>query len=118
MLLDVTDPQTLGLLTRATRKTHKLRMDDVAGSAGVGHVFVRDIERGKPTVQFGRMLKVLHELGLQLKVDVPDEAMPAFSALRTAGLKPPKPRVTAQRKSPTPVAPSSSRKTQPLGKRS
>jgi len=46
------------LLMRATRKQQKVRIDDVAGSAGVGPVFVREVERGKETVQLGRVLQV------------------------------------------------------------
>ena len=35
MLLPVKTPEELGLLVRAARKADKLRMDDVAGAAGV-----------------------------------------------------------------------------------
>lgn len=88
MLLDLSSPQSLGLLIRAARKNQKLRMDDLAGSAGVGPVFVRDVERGKETVQLGRVFKLLGELGIQLKADVPEEVAPLFVALRVAGVKP------------------------------
>lgn len=46
MLITASSPQQLGLLVRATRKTQKLRMDDLAGSAGAGPVFVRDSDGG------------------------------------------------------------------------
>lgn len=97
MLVDVNSPQILGLLIRATRKSQKLRMDDVAGSAGVGPVFVREVERGKETVQLGRVMKLLNELGIELKVDVPEEAMPTFIALRLTGVKPLSPRRMPQK---------------------
>ena len=45
MLLPVKTPEELGLLVRAARKADKLRMDDVAGAAGVGPVFLREVER-------------------------------------------------------------------------
>ena len=64
MLVTILSPQQLGLLIRATRRTQKLRLDDTAGTAGVGHVFVREVERGKPTVQLGRVLRLLGELGI------------------------------------------------------
>jgi transcriptional regulator with XRE-family HTH domain len=92
MLIDIVDVRDLGLVTRATRKLQKLRLDDAAGSAGVGHVFVRDLERGKPTVQLGRVLRVLAELGIALKADMPESAHPLLQELARVGLKPPKPR--------------------------
>ena len=92
MLVDITSPAELGLLIRATRKDQRIRMDDVAGSARVGPVFVRDVERGKETVQLGRVMRLLAELGIELKADVSEEVMPAFLRLRVTGLKPHKPR--------------------------
>lgn len=78
----------LGMAIRAVRKEQGLRLDDTAGSAGVGHVFLRDVERGKETVQLGLVLKVLDELGIGLSIDVPGEALPRFNELRSKGLKP------------------------------
>lgn len=92
MLITILSPPQLGLLVRATRRTQKLRLDDAAGTAGVGHVFVRDVERGKPTVQLGRVLKLLAELGIELKVEVPDAAIPEFRRLESVGVKPLTPR--------------------------
>jgi transcriptional regulator with XRE-family HTH domain len=65
----------LGLILRAVRKSQGLRLDDLAGSAGVGHVFAREVEHGKATVQMGRVLKLLQEAGLQLTVDIPSSAL-------------------------------------------
>jgi transcriptional regulator with XRE-family HTH domain len=104
MLIKISTPQDLGLVIRAARKQQKLRMDDVAGSAGVGPVFVREVERGKPTVQLGRVMQLLAELGVDLRVDVPSEVVPMFDALKQTGVKSLKPRkiagtANAQRKS-------------------
>ncbi|MEZ2740868.1 transcriptional regulator [Comamonas jiangduensis] len=82
----------LGLILRAVRKSQGLRLDDLAGSAGVGHVFAREVEYGKETVQMGRVLKLLQEAGLQLTVDIPSNALEQFEALKSTGLKPLKPR--------------------------
>ena len=82
----------LGLILRAVRKSQGLRLDDLAGSAGVGHVFAREVEYGKETVQMGRVLKLLQEAGLQLTVDIPSNALEQFEALKFTGLKPLKPR--------------------------
>lgn len=92
MQVMIQSPKTLGLLIRATRKTQRVRMDDLAGSAGVGPVFVREVERGKETVQLGRVLSLLAELGIELRADVPDNVLPAFERLRQVGVKPLKPR--------------------------
>jgi hypothetical protein len=88
MLIKIRSPRELGLLVRAARKTQQLRMDDVAGSTGVGHVFVREVERGKPTVQLGRVMKLLAELGIKLEADAPADVMPEFSRLQSVGVKP------------------------------
>lgn len=77
----------LGMAIRAVRKQQGLRQDDTAGSAGVGHVFLRDVERGKETVQLGLVLKVLDELGIQLNIDIPREALARLDELREKGLK-------------------------------
>lgn len=96
MLIDISNARELGLLIRAARKNHKIRIDDVAGSAGVGPVFVREVERGKETVQLGRVMKLLNELGIELKADAPDTALPEFQRLKGTGLKP----LTPRRKRP------------------
>ena len=88
MLVDITSVQSLGLLIRASRKSQKVRMDDLAGTAGVGPVFVREVERGKETVQLGRVLQLLTELGIQLKADVACEVVAEFARLKLVGVKP------------------------------
>jgi len=50
MKFPVKSAADLGLLVRATRKSNHLRLDDVAGSAQLGAVFVGDVEHGKATV--------------------------------------------------------------------
>lgn len=88
MLIPLSSVQELGILIRATRKNQKIRMDDVAGSAGVGPVFVREVERGKETVQLGKVMQLLDELGIELKADVPEDVLPQFLKLKQVGLKP------------------------------
>ena len=88
MLVPIHSAKELGLLIRATRRTQKLRIDDTAGTAGVGHVFVRDVERGKPTVQLGRVMQLLAELGIELKAEVLDTVNPELQRLQSTGLKP------------------------------
>ncbi len=70
-------PKQLGELVRRIRKEQGVRQDDLAGIVGASHVFLRDLERGKPTVQFGKALDILRELGIRLVADVPNALPPA-----------------------------------------
>ena len=54
----------LGVLVRAHREAAGLRLEDLAGAAGVGIRFVHDLEKGKPSCQLGRSLAVAASLGL------------------------------------------------------
>jgi transcriptional regulator with XRE-family HTH domain len=64
----------LGAAIRAARRLSRVRIDDLSATAGVSKQFTQDVEHGKPTVQFGRVLKLLAELGIPLELDIPDEA--------------------------------------------
>ncbi len=72
----------IGQVVCAVRKTHGIRQDDLAGSAGVSHVYLRDLEYGKDTVQMGRALKVLEELGVRVTVEIPDDVHERLAAMR------------------------------------
>ena len=56
----------LGQLLRASRRAQGLRQQDAAGISGVGVRFLSELERGKPTVELGRALRVLGRLGLEV----------------------------------------------------
>ncbi len=77
MKLAIDTPQQLGEIIRRIRKAQGVRQDDLAGIVGSSHVFLRDLERGKPTVQLGKTLDVLRELGIRLVADVPNTMPPA-----------------------------------------
>jgi transcriptional regulator with XRE-family HTH domain len=72
----------LGLVVRSVRRSSKVRLDDLASTAGVSKQFVSDVEHGKPTVQLGLVLKALAELGVPLKLDIPQDAEKELGALR------------------------------------
>lgn len=74
MRITVESVADLGLPLRAARKGARVRLDDLADIAGVSKQFVSDVEYGKQTVQLGRVLKLLAEMGLQLTVDLPPAA--------------------------------------------
>ena len=42
---------------------------NAAGLCGVGERFLSELERGKPTVELGKVLQVLNRLGLHLVLD-------------------------------------------------
>jgi transcriptional regulator with XRE-family HTH domain len=88
MLITIKSSDELGMLLRAARRAQDVRLGDLAGIAGVGHVFVREAEHGVPTVSLGRVLKLLSELGLELKVDAPEEALAELARVQRAGLRP------------------------------
>jgi transcriptional regulator with XRE-family HTH domain len=87
MRVTITTPAELGLLVRAARRAQGLRLDDAAAFAGVGPVFAGDVEHGKETVQLGRVLKLLAQLGLEVVIDAPDAAADELAALRARGLR-------------------------------
>lgn len=73
----------LGLVIRAVRKSRGVRQDDLASTVRVSKQFAVDVERGKPTVQFDRVLLLLKELGIPLSVDIEDEALKKLEQLQT-----------------------------------
>jgi y4mF family transcriptional regulator len=79
----IRSPEDLALVIRAVRKSTRMRQDDLAAVVGVSQQFAVDVERGKPTVQFGRVLRLLEELGVSLNVDIPDEASRKLEELRS-----------------------------------
>lgn len=74
--------EDIGLVIRAVRKSSHVRQDDLASTVNVSRQFTIDVERGKPTVQFGRVLLLLKELGVSLSVDIPDEALKTLMQLQ------------------------------------
>ena len=56
----------LGEIVRRTRRRCGLSQADVAAFAGTGRRFVSELEAGKPTVEFERLLKVCNALGVSL----------------------------------------------------
>lgn len=64
----VGDAKQIGALVRAVRKADGLRQDEVGRFS---HSFIGDLEDGKPTVQLGKVLEVLRELGVKLRLELP-----------------------------------------------
>ena len=62
----IKNAEDLGRVVREARKAQKLSQGDLAGMAGTGRRFIVDLEKGKETVQFGKVLRVLATLGVSV----------------------------------------------------
>jgi len=71
--ISMTTPSNIGESVRSARKGMGLRQDELAAAAGVGLRFLVELERGKATVQLGKVLLVLAAVGLDVRV-VPRQA--------------------------------------------
>jgi transcriptional regulator with XRE-family HTH domain len=85
----------LALAVRSVRRASKVRLDDLAAMAGVSKQFASDVEHGKTTVQLGLVLRMLCELGVPLKLDIPKDAEGELAAQRLKGVRRPKARKSA-----------------------
>jgi len=64
-------PETIGDLVRNTRKKMKVTQKDLALTSGTGLRFIIELEKGKSTCQLGKVLTVLHTLGIKLTLTAP-----------------------------------------------
>jgi transcriptional regulator with XRE-family HTH domain len=81
MRIPIRSAADLGAAIRAVRRQSHVRIDDLAATTGVSKQFTQDVEHGKPTVQFGRVLRLLAELGIPLEVTIPDEVARSLADL-------------------------------------
>ncbi len=58
----------LAAMVRSRRKELGLTQEELARYAGCGLAFMYDLEKGKPSVRFDKVLDVLRVLGLQLVI--------------------------------------------------
>lgn len=74
----------LGHAVRAARKSHGIRLDDLAKVLGVSKQTTSNVELGKPTVQVGTVLRHLQGMGIHVYLDIPDTAKQEFEKLLAA----------------------------------
>ena len=74
MKIPIQSVAELGRALRAVRRSSGVRIDDMAATAGVSKQFASDVEHGKPTVQFDRVIKLLREMGISVSIDIPSDA--------------------------------------------
>ncbi len=58
----------LGNVVRVKRKQDGFTQVSLAEMLGMGDRVLRELERGKETIQLGKALEILHGLGLELSV--------------------------------------------------
>ena len=64
-------PQQIGQLVKKARKTLGVTQKDLALTSGTGLRFIIELEQGKPTCQIGKVLTVLHTLGITMQLNLP-----------------------------------------------
>ena len=72
-MLEISEMMQIAEAVRKTRKKQKVSQTVLSQASNVGLRFVGDIERGKPSVQFDKLLAVLTSLGISLKLELPQE---------------------------------------------
>jgi len=65
---NISTAKDVGHCVRARRKAQGATQAEFASLCGVGARFISDLENGKPTVELGKVLKVLKCLGLELSI--------------------------------------------------
>ena len=56
---------------KATRQQMGVTQRGLALTSGTGLRFIIELEKGKPTCQIGKVLTVLHTLGIKIQFDAP-----------------------------------------------
>lgn len=71
-MTEITNMDEVAEIVRRTRKSQKISQTILSQASNVGLRFVGDIERGKPSVQFDKLLSVLTSLGIAVKLELPE----------------------------------------------
>ena len=64
-------PKQIGVLVKDARKTMGVTQKELALTSGTGLRFIIELERGKPTCQFGKVLTVLQTVGIEMNLALP-----------------------------------------------
>ena len=68
------NPESIAQLIRSTRKALGVTQRDLAMTSGTGLRFIIDLEKGKPTCHLGKVLTVLHTLGIKIELTPPERS--------------------------------------------
>jgi HTH-type transcriptional regulator/antitoxin HipB len=64
-------PEQIGELVRNARKSMGITQKGLAMTSGTGLRFIIELEKGKTTCQLGKVLTVLHTVGVTIKLTSP-----------------------------------------------
>jgi transcriptional regulator with XRE-family HTH domain len=78
MNIQLTSVLEAGIAIRTLRKRAGIRIDDFASTAGVSKQFMTDLENGKSTVQMGKVLQLLQQLGVKVGLELMPTDASAF----------------------------------------
>lgn len=65
---NITSTKDIGKMVASHRKAQSLTQADLAGLAQTGTRFISDLENGKGTVQFDKVMHILNLLGLDVVI--------------------------------------------------
>lgn len=69
----INDAETIGQLIRKTRKSQGLTLETLAGLCGLSIRFLSELENGRETCSFVRIMRVTDTLGIELIAYPPEE---------------------------------------------
>ncbi len=67
--MKVTDSKLLGQLIKKRRKELNYTQAYVAEFSGLSVTFISDLERGKPTAEIEKTIRLIHTLGMDLLME-------------------------------------------------
>jgi len=62
----IRDTEQIGKIIRTERKRQKILQQDLADLSGVSQHFLSNLENGKATVEFQKVLQILQTLGIDM----------------------------------------------------
>lgn len=65
----IIDAKSLGQVIRERRKELNYTQVFLAEFTGLSVTFISDVERGKPTAEIGKVIQLLHILGMDVSVE-------------------------------------------------
>ena len=68
MTLSIDSVEQIGKLIQTERKRQGIRQQDLADLSGVSWHFLSNLENGKPTVEFQKVLLVLRSIGVKVEM--------------------------------------------------
>ena len=69
--MKIENTKQLGQLVKIVRQSQSLDQSTAGLLSGNGVTFMSQFENGKETVEIGRVLKLLEQLGIELSIDLP-----------------------------------------------